>query len=263
MKKPPLFRIALIASLCAAPTAQALTTLTGTVRDFCASVAPTAPPAGCTPLSDFQGPLPGVVTGMVAPTLVGGLPAPGPNLVAGGSTADNFAKWYVDSPGFNLASPITLTLTEGPPGTLSYSSNAFFPIDGQGFGNQGNSHNYHFTMQLQGLLSFTDPTPGTADSFFTFTGDDDLWIFVGGRLMLDLGGVHGAATASFSEEDLKAQGFVAGANYPIDIFFAERHTTDSNFSIVTTLNLTPIPEPAAWWMFTGGLLALALRARHR
>src|SRR5687768_2910730 len=80
--------------------AQAVT-LTGTIRDFCApSIA-----GSCTALTDFEGPTPGVVTGMVMPTLVGGLPAPGPSLAAGGSTVANFAKWYVDSPGFNLSLP--------------------------------------------------------------------------------------------------------------------------------------------------------------
>ena len=36
---------------------------------------------------DFEGPTPGVITGMVAPALIGGLPAPGPSLAAGGQAA--------------------------------------------------------------------------------------------------------------------------------------------------------------------------------
>jgi fibro-slime domain-containing protein len=176
-------------------------TLTGTIRDFCApSIGST-----CTRLSDFEGAIPGLTTGMVASTLTGGLPTAGGAIVTGGSTVANFAKWYVDSPGFNLSTPTSLSLTEGPAGTFSYSSSAFFPIDGLLYGNQGRSHNYHFTMHLEGLLSFSDPTAG-ADKSFTFTGDDDLWIFVDGKLVMDLGGVHGAVSGSFTEEDPESIG---------------------------------------------------------
>lgn len=240
-------------------------TLTGTIRDFCApGIVGT-----CTQLTDFEGAIPGVVPGMVLPTLTGGLPAPGPSIVAGASAPGNFVMWYVDVPGFNLSTPTSLTLTEGPAGTFTYSNPAFFPIDGLLFGNQGRSHNYHFTMHLEGLLSFSDPTPG-ADKIFSFTGDDDLWIFVDGKLVIDLGGVHGAASASFTEETLKGLGLVAGTSYDLDIFFAERHTTASTFAITTTLDIAPpagVPEPATLWLAALALFGLAWpslrRSAHR
>src|SRR6185436_12110297 len=81
-------------------------TLTGVIRDFCApSIAGT-----CTQLSDFEGAITGVVQNMVDPTLTGGLPTPGPNIAAGASSDDNFAKWFVNSPGFNLSTPFQLDL---------------------------------------------------------------------------------------------------------------------------------------------------------
>jgi len=236
-------------------------TLTGTIRDFCAPSIGTT----CTRLTDFEGAIPGLTTGMVASTLTGGLPTAGGAIVTGGSTVANFAKWYVDSTGFNLSTPTSLSLSEGPAGTFSYSSSAFFPIDGLLYGNQGNPHNYHFTMHLEGLLSFSDPTLG-ADKIFTFTGDDDLWIFVDGKLVMDLGGVHGAVSGSFTEESLKALGLTAATPYDLDIFFAERHTTQSNFAITTTLEIAPpvdVPEPGSLLLAGSALLALLSGRRRR
>ncbi|MCM8612737.1 fibro-slime domain-containing protein [Accumulibacter sp.] len=262
LKRTALTTFALIGLGVTSASFAASVTLSGTIRDFCApSIA-----GSCTQLSDFEGAIPGVVTGMVAPTLTAGLPTPGPSIGAGASSSANFAKWFVDSPGFNLSTPTSLTLTEGPPGTYKYSNSSFFPIDGLLYGNQGRTHNYHFTMHLEGQVAFSDPTPG-ADRSFSFTGDDDLWIFVDGKLMMDLGGVHGAASSSFTEEDLKAKGLVAGTLYDLDIFFAERHTSESNFAITTTLEVaappSEVPEPATSLLSLAALGALAARRRQR
>jgi fibro-slime domain-containing protein len=243
-------------------TAQSAVVLNGTVRDFCAPST-----ASCTHLSDFEGPVPGVVTGMLNSTLTNGLPTAGANIVAGGSSAANFAKWYVDSPGYNTSIATSVTLTQNASGAYTFGSNSFFPIDGQGYGNQGRSHNYHFTMHLEGQIAFSDLTAG-ADKIFTFTGDDDLWVYVDGKLVLDLGGVHGAATKSFTEETLKSLGLQAGTAYDLDIFFAERHTTDSNFFITTTLDIasTPVPEPsglALAGIALGGVFATRRRQAAR
>jgi fibro-slime domain-containing protein len=214
-------------------------TLTGTIRDF------VAPSTGTvTQLSDFEGAITGVVTGMVSSTLnASGLP----DYVGGGSgatNATNFAKWFVDSPGFNDSDAFSLTLNETSPGSgvYVYSNSSFFPIDGQMLGNQGRGHNYHFTLHLEGLVSFK------ATDTFNFTGDDDLWIYVGGKLAIDLGGVHGAASATITGASLIALGLAADTVYDFDVFFAERHTSESNFNITTTFRVsapepTEVPEP--------------------
>ncbi len=253
----PWFRMLFAGGLVAGATgAVAAVPLQGILRDFCAPST-----ANCTQLADFEGSIGDVQTGMVRPRLVSGLPVAGPRIGAGGSTPDNFAKWYADSPGYNLRFSHILNLSENSPGILSFDDSSFYPLDQRGYGNQDRIHNYHFTLHVKGSISFTDES-AAADRFFDLSGDDDIWLFINGKLVVDLGGVHGTFGRSFTEETLKTMGMVSNRAYTMNLFFAERHTVDSGLHIRTSFDIAPaVPEPSAWALLGVGLFCLACRRR--
>jgi fibro-slime domain-containing protein len=146
------------------------------------------------------------------------------------SGREGFDQWFRDTPGVNEPIELTLQLVAGDGGVFTFDDSEFFPIDGQGFGDEGNDHNFHFTFELRTTFRYV------GGEVFRFRGDDDLFTFINGRLAIDLGGVHGAMEA---EIDLDARAdeldITPGEIYALDFFFAERHTSESNFRIDTTI----------------------------
>jgi fibro-slime domain-containing protein len=151
----------------------------------------------------------------------------------------NFDEWYRDVPGANLPFPIILQLTPTGNGAYTYDNQEYFPIDNQGFGNESNPHNFHFTTEIHTQFTYK------GGEVFKFTGDDDVFAFINKKLVIDLGGVHGAEDASVDLDAVaKSVGITVGNVYLLDMFGAERHTSGSHFRIDTTIScFTPPPPP--------------------
>ncbi len=162
---------------------------------------------------------------------------------------DSFAQWFRDVPGVNMSMQVPLVLQRmGDSNTYFFHAHdntntstkeGFFPVDNQLLNDMDSTyrHNYFFTFELD--TEFV--VEKNSGQVFTFFGDDDVWVYINGRLVIDLGGVHSAVKQSIAIDRL--DWLEDGDRAELKLFFAERHLTESNMRIETNLKLRTISVP--------------------
>ncbi|WP_437978513.1 fibro-slime domain-containing protein [Sorangium sp. So ce295] len=160
------------------------------------------------------------------------------------TSEESFNQWYRDVPGVNMTFTKELALEESPPGSgqFVFESAAFFPLapdEGFGISPAGRDRNFLFTTEIHLMFGYV------AGQKFTFVGDDDIWIFINGKLAVDLGSMHGPETGIIDFDAMADDlGIFPGNNYAMDIFHAERHTDGSNFRVTTNIScFVPVDIP--------------------
>jgi fibro-slime domain-containing protein len=101
-------------------------------------------------------------------------------------------------------------------------------------------HNFSFTSEAHFWFRFD----ATGMSRLDFTGDDDVWVFINGKLAVDIGGVHGRQDGSVDlsvPATRTSLGLTVGKTYEAIVFQAERHTTRSQYRLTLT-NFTQTPS---------------------
>ena len=186
-----------------------------------------------------------------------------------GTRKDNIAFQFNNS---NEPTALNYYSGDGIVGKLD-GKNGFFPFNDT---NNKTPRNYGFGMRVD--VDFTLPANGRFDNGthakFDYSGDDDVWVFVDGNLILDLGGAHTPTTGSIdfgyatgqisaTSDNVSATVAASGTNdiweagtaktktfsfnnsdptkkHHMTVFYMERGTNDSNlkieFSIQPVLN---------------------------
>ena len=129
-------------------------------------------------------------------------------------------------------------------GTNGGDESGFYPLENLGYEQPGlltttsavgATHNGGFTLRGESQFVYNKDS----NLYFTFTGDDDVYMYINGTLALDLGGAHGrnSKTVNLNDLDATKYGLKEGQVATFTFFYMERCSDASTFGIETNMEL--------------------------
>ncbi|MBR3052208.1 hypothetical protein IKG60_01120 [Candidatus Saccharibacteria bacterium] len=163
-------------------------------------------------------------------------------------------RWFSAVEGKSASYTGTLGMKYEAEGAKFYfQRDEFYPLDEAEFSKgdyvNKDGHNHLFTMNF--AVPFTVLLSGSES--MEITADDDTFVYIGGKLAIDMGGIHGATTGKFvihnngevyaasGDEDLAYTGIrlSEGEGAMVHIFHADRDASESVFGVwFNGMNLT-------------------------